>query len=126
MCNWVRLDGATRDREGVVKQFQENPDIKLFLISLKAGGVGLNLTEADYVLLFDPWWNDAVEQQAIDRAHRIGRQRPVVAKRYIVRESIEEKMLTIKGAKKGLAGQLIGEGMDGALTAADIQLLFIP
>ncbi|MBS3905358.1 MAG: DEAD/DEAH box helicase [Simkania sp.] len=107
------LDGATKNREEMVRQFQEDPEIKIFLISLKAGGVGLNLTKADYVLIADPWWNDAVEQQAIDRAHRLGRKTPVIARRYITALSIEEKMLRLKEHKKRLAGDLL-EGLEEA------------
>lgn len=104
---YVYLDGSTVDREGVVKQFQEKKDISIFLISLKAGGVGLNLTAADYVFLYDPWWNEAVENQAINRTHRIGRQQTVFAKRYITVESIEEKMMKLKSAKRSLIDQML-------------------
>lgn len=96
------LEGATQNREKEVIEFQENKDIPFFLISLKAGGTGLNLTAADYVLLYDPWWHEAAESQAISRAHRIGQTKPVIAKRYIASHSIEEKMLTLKRAKKAL------------------------
>jgi SNF2 family DNA or RNA helicase len=106
---YVYLDGSTRDREGVVSQFQEDSSISLFLISLKAGGIGLNLTAADYVFLYDPWWNEAVENQAIDRAHRIGRKDTVIAKRYIMAESIEEKILKLKAAKGALAEDLLND-----------------
>jgi len=108
----VYLDGSTTDREGVVKQFQEDPDVQIFLISLKAGGVGLNLTAADYVFLYDPWWNEAVEKQAIDRAHRVGKTGSVIARRYITALSIEEKMLKLKAHKTALSESLLeGEGM---------------
>jgi superfamily II DNA or RNA helicase len=105
----VYLDGSTKNREKVVNEFQENPEINLFLISLKAGGIGLNLTAADYVFLYDPWWNNAVENQAIDRAHRIGRKNTVIAKRYIITESIEEKMLKLKEAKSALAADVLDD-----------------
>lgn len=103
------LDGSVpAERRGeLVRTFQENPDSRLFLLSLKAGGVGLNLTAADTVILFDPWWNEAVERQAIDRAHRIGQKKTVFAKRYIVPNSIEEKMLQIKANKQQLSDQLL-------------------
>jgi superfamily II DNA or RNA helicase len=104
---YVYLDGSTKDREGVVSAFQEDPDIKVFLISLKAGGVGLNLTAADYVFLFDPWWNEAVERQAIDRVHRFGRKNTVVARRYVMAMSVEEKMLKLKAHKISLAKGLL-------------------
>ena len=87
------LDGATRDREAHVERFQNDPECGLFLISLKAGGLGLNLTAAEYVFLLDPWWNPAVEAQAVDRAHRIGQTRPVFAYRLIARDTVEEKVL---------------------------------
>ena len=104
----ILLDGSTpAERRGdFVKRFQEDPNCPLFLLSLKAGGVGLNLTAADYVLLFDPWWNDAVERQAIDRAHRIGQKKTVIAKRYLTVGSIEEKMLQLKVKKQQAADQL--------------------
>ena len=101
------LDGDTKDRESAVASFQEDPNVQIFLISLKAGGVGLNLTAADYVFLFDPWWNEAVERQAIDRAHRFGRRGAVIARRYIMAESIEEKMLKLKEHKVALAQGLL-------------------
>lgn len=105
----VYLDGSTQNREKVVTEFQEDPTINLFLISLKAGGIGLNLTAADYVFLYDPWWNNAVENQAIDRAHRIGRKETVIAKRYVTVESIEEKMMKLKAAKSALATDLLDD-----------------
>jgi SNF2 family DNA or RNA helicase len=99
---YVYLDGNTKDRKTPVEAFQHDPSISLFLISLKAGGVGLDLSQADYVLIYDPWWNEAVENQAIDRAHRIGRKTPLFVKRYVTLDSIEEKMLTLKEKKKDL------------------------
>ncbi len=110
---FVLLDGSTIDREAPVKQFQQDPKVPVFLISLKAGGVGLNLTAADYVLLFDPWWNEAAEKQAIGRAHRIGQKKPVLVKRYIAKESIEEKLLSLKNAKEKLASQILDEALIG-------------
>lgn len=101
------LTGSTRNREAVVKNFQENEDVKVFLISLKAGGTGLNLTEADYVYIVDPWWNPAVENQAIDRCYRIGQQKNVVAVRMICPDTIEEKIMKLQRIKKDLANQLI-------------------
>jgi SNF2 family DNA or RNA helicase len=95
------------------------------LISLKAGNAGLNLTAADYVFLIDPWWNTAVEQQAIDRTHRIGQQRKVFAYRLICRNTIEEKILQLQERKKQLADDLVGEevGFVKSLTEDDIQFL---
>jgi len=103
------LDGKTRDRGAKVTRFQEDPECKLFLISLKAGGLGLNLTAADYVFLLDPWWNPAVEAQAIDRAHRIGQSKRVFAYRLITRETVEEKVLALQATKRELADAIIGE-----------------
>lgn len=101
------LTGQTRNREKAVQSFQENPDIPVFLISLKAGGTGLNLTQADYVYLVDPWWNPAVENQAIDRAYRIGQQKNVMAVRLICPDTIEEKIMKLQETKKDLVKNLI-------------------
>lgn len=109
---YVYLDGSTKDREGTVRQFQEDPETQIFLVSLKAGGVGLNLTAADYVFLYDPWWNEAVERQAIDRAHRLGKTGTVIARRYITALSIEEKILRLKEHKTALSQHLL-ESEDG-------------
>jgi SNF2 family DNA or RNA helicase len=111
------IDGQTRDRAQQVNGFQEHEGPAVFLLSLKAAGVGLNLSAADYVLLYDPWWNDAAEAQAIDRAHRIGRQGTVLAKRYIVRETVEEKMLQLKQRKQGLAASIL-EDREGSVATA--------
>jgi SNF2 family DNA or RNA helicase len=107
------LDGQTRDRQACVDRFQTDPDCKLFLISLKAGGLGLNLTAAEYVFLLDPWWNPAVEAQAVDRAHRIGQTKPVFAYRLIAKDTVEEKVLELQQSKRDLANAIIGE--DNAL-----------
>lgn len=118
------LDGSTQNREAEVDRFQNDPAIPAFLISLKAGGVGLNLTAADYVMIYDPWWNEAVEQQAINRAHRIGRHDTVFAKRLILADSIEEKMLKVKAQKKGLVDDLLaGETEPTSLTSDDFAFL---
>ncbi|MEI6235084.1 MAG: DEAD/DEAH box helicase [Planctomycetota bacterium] len=119
------LDGKTRDRQAKVDRFQNDPDCKLFLISLKAGGLGLNLTAAEYVFLLDPWWNPAVESQAIDRAHRIGQTQQVFAYRLIVRDSIEEKVVMLQQNKRDLADAIIGAGnsMIGGLKREDLELL---
>ncbi len=106
----VKLTGETKNREEVVSRFQ-NETVPIFLISLKAGGSGLNLTAADYVLLFDPWWNEAVEDQAISRAHRIGRKDCVIAKRYVTLNTIEERMMLLKEKKRGLATEIFSEEM---------------
>ncbi len=101
------LDGKTRNRQEKVERFQDDPDCKLFLISLKAGGVGLNLTAADYVFLLDPWWNPAVEAQAIDRTHRIGQTKQVFAYRLIAKGTVEEKVLELQNTKRDLADAII-------------------
>ena len=101
------LDGRTRDRQARVERFQTEAEPKLFLISLKAGGLGLNLTAAGYVFLLDPWWNPAVEAQAVDRAHRIGQTQQVFAYRLIARDTVEEKVLELQNTKRDLAAAII-------------------
>lgn len=101
------LDGATRDRQARVERFQTDKDCGAFLISLKAGGLGLNLTAAEYIFILDPWWNPAVEAQAVDRAHRIGQTQPVFAYRLITRETVEEKVLELQKVKRDLAASII-------------------
>lgn len=101
------LDGSTKNRGEIVAEFQQNENIKLFLISIKAGGVGLNLTQADYVFILDPWWNPAVEQQAIDRTHRIGQDKKVFIYKFIAKDTVEEKILALQQRKKKLANALI-------------------
>jgi superfamily II DNA or RNA helicase len=119
------LDGATVDRQARVNRFQTDPGCPFFLISLKAGGLGLNLTAAEYVFLLDPWWNPAAEAQAIDRAHRIGQTRPVFAYRLLARGTIEERILELSQRKKKLAESVIeADGsLIGDLTAEDLDLL---
>jgi len=117
--NHVYLDGSTIDREKVVMQFQNDPKTSIFLISLKAGGIGLNLTAADYVFLYDPWWNEAAENQAINRAHRIGRKDTVIAKRYIAVETIEEKMMKLKAAKRNIIDSLLDDDMSSSTLSDD-------
>ena len=103
------LDGKTQDRQAPVERFQNDPAARLFLISLKAGGLGLNLTAADYVFILDPWWNPAVEAQAVDRAHRIGQARQVFVYRLIARDTVEEKVLQLQETKRNLADAILGE-----------------
>ncbi|HKP84047.1 MAG TPA: DEAD/DEAH box helicase [Pyrinomonadaceae bacterium] len=119
------LDGKTRDREGAVERFQNDPYCKLFLISLKAGGQGLNLTAAEYVFLLDPWWNPAVEAQAIDRAHRIGQTNRVFAYRLITRDTVEEKVLELQSTKRELADAIINadNSVIRNITSEDLRLL---
>jgi len=117
------LDGQTRNRKQIVDRFQRNDGCGVFLISLKAGGQGLNLTEADYVFILDPWWNPAVEMQAIDRAHRIGQTKPVFAYRIIARDTVEEKVLELQTSKRELADAIItaNDSLIRKLTAKDLQ-----
>jgi len=105
--SYAYLDGATRDRQEQVEQFQTGPKVPVFLISLKAGGLGLNLTAADYVFILDPWWNPAIEAQAIDRAHRIGQENKVFTYKFISKNTVEEKILALQRSKQRLASELI-------------------
>ena len=119
-----KLTGATTQREAVVTAFEADPDPCVFLISLKAGGAGLNLTAASYVVLFDPWWNPAVEAQAIDRAHRIGQTRTVIAYRMLAVGTIEEKIWELQQRKAALVADVLGEdGFARALTPKDLYYL---
>jgi SNF2 family DNA or RNA helicase len=123
------LDGSTEvvKRQELVNQFNSNEsDAKVFLLSLKAGNAGLNLTSADYVFLFDPWWNKAVEQQAIDRTHRIGQTKSVFAYKMICKGTIEEKIITLQQRKSKLSEELIGgdDGFVKSLTEDDVAFLF--
>ncbi|MGD1843475.1 MAG: DEAD/DEAH box helicase [Thermonemataceae bacterium] len=122
---YAYLDGSTKNRQEQVDKFQQESQIQIFLISLKAGGVGLNLTAAEYVFILDPWWNPAIEAQAIDRAHRIGQKQTVITYKFIVKDSVEEKILALQGAKQRLAQELITaeEGFMKNLTQEDILLL---
>lgn len=118
------LDGSTTNREKVVDDFQNDPNQSLFFVSLKAGGVGLNLTAADYVYLYDPWWNEAVEEQAINRAHRIGREDVVIAKRLVIAESIEEKMMKLKAMKRLAIEEILDtDSSPSDLTVEDLKFL---
>jgi non-specific serine/threonine protein kinase len=122
----VYLDGSTKNRQAVIDEFQENEENKIFLLSLKAGGVGINLTAADYVIHFDPWWNPAVENQATDRAHRIGQVKPVFVYRMITRDTIEEKIHNMQQKKKELADSVITDETSWLkrLSLSDIENLF--
>jgi superfamily II DNA or RNA helicase len=119
------LDGATRDRGERVERFQQDPNCQLFLISLKAGGTGLNLTAAEYVFLLDPWWNPAVETQAIDRTHRIGQTKPVFAYRLVAKETVEERILELQSQKRALADAILDESGGGlrGLQREDVEQL---
>ncbi|RRR72297.1 MAG: serine/threonine protein kinase [Candidatus Viridilinea halotolerans] len=123
---YAYLDGSTRNRQQVVDRFQSEEDLPFFLISLKAGGVGLNLTAADYVIHVDPWWNPAVEMQATDRTHRIGQTKPVFVYKLITRDTVEEKILKLQEQKRALVEQLINAegGIFKSLTRDDVDVLF--
>lgn len=119
------LDGSTKNRKDEVNQFQEDPSRQVFLISLKAGGLGLNLTAADYVFILDPWWNPAIEAQAVDRAHRIGQENKVFIYKFISKDTVEEKILALQKSKMDLANALISteESFMKKLTKEDIEAL---
>ncbi len=125
---YAYFDGSTTatDREKAIREFQDNDSCRVFLISLKAGGVGLNLTAADYVYIVDPWWNPAVEQQAIDRTHRIGQTKNIFAYRMICKDSIEDKILLLQDRKRILAKDLIADddGFVKSLSREDVEYLF--
>ncbi len=117
----LRLDGATRDRAAVVGAFQDDAGPPVMLVSLKAGGTGINLTAADHVFLLDPWWNPAAEDQAADRAHRIGQDRPVLVTRLVAEGTVEERILELQERKRALAEAALGDGAEGArLTREDL------
>ena len=122
---YAYLDGQTRNRKDVVQRFQTDPDLPVFLISLKAGGVGLNLTAAEYVFIMDPWWNPAVEAQAIDRTHRIGQQKPVFAYRMICEDTVEQRILELQSRKRDLAKAIVGgdQNVLSNLTRDDLERL---
>jgi superfamily II DNA or RNA helicase len=121
---FCRLDGSTRDRAEVVDRFQDPSGPPVMLISLKAGGTGLNLTAADHVFLLDPWWNPAVEDQAADRAHRIGQDRPVLVQRLVAAETVEERMLELQERKRALASAATGDPRGGGgITREDLLAL---
>jgi non-specific serine/threonine protein kinase len=119
------LDGTTKERLEQVDLFNSNPNIPIFLISLKAGGTGLNLTSADYVIHYDPWWNPAVENQATDRTHRIGQTRQVFSYKLICQNTVEEKILMLQEQKRGVAESIIpGQDAWKSLTREDLEMLF--
>ena len=120
------LTGKTKDRQSAVENFNNNPNIPIFLISLKAGGTGLNLTGADYVIHYDPWWNPAVEDQATDRAYRIGQTKKVFVYRLITKNTVEEKIQKIKGRKRDLVDSVVSidRNITKSLTMEDIKEIF--
>ncbi|MFI5388698.1 MAG: DEAD/DEAH box helicase, partial [Candidatus Eremiobacterales bacterium] len=122
------LDGTTKNRSKVLDDFKREDGPPVFLMSLKAGGVGLTVTEADYVILYDPWWNPAIERQAIDRTHRIGQTKPVTAYRLVTLGSVEEKIQALQGRKQALADSVIAtdSAFAKSLTREDLDDLFAP
>jgi SNF2 family DNA or RNA helicase len=120
--SYAYLDGRTRNRERVVQRFR-NKTASVFLISLKAGGFGLNLAEADYCFVLDPWWNPATEAQAVDRTHRIGQTKTVMVYRLVAKDTIEQKVMDLKARKEELFASVVGsEALAGAaLTAEEIR-----
>jgi len=120
--NYTRLDGTTRDRASVVQNFQDPEGPPVLLASLKAGGLGINLTAADHVFILDPWWNPAAEDQAADRAHRIGQNRPVIVYRLVAEDTVEERILALQEKKRALSEAALG-GAAGALTRGDLLAL---
>jgi SNF2 family DNA or RNA helicase len=122
---WCRLDGATRDRDAEIARFAAADGPPIFLLSLKAGGTGLNLTAADYVVHLDPWWNPAVEDQATDRAHRIGQTRPVVSVRLVAEDTVEERILALQERKRELVRAALDEdALARALSSEELAALF--
>lgn len=122
---WNRLDGSTTDRGSVVNEFQSDGGPSVMLLSLKAGGVGLNLTAADHVFLLDPWWNPAVEDQAADRTHRIGQDKPVFVYRVVAKDTVEERILALQEKKRAVADAALGEaGRAVSITREDLMALF--
>jgi SNF2 family DNA or RNA helicase len=123
--DYCYLDGSTRNRMDVVDRFQNNETIPVFLISLKAGGVGLNLTGADTVIHFDPWWNPAAEAQATDRAHRIGQNKVVTSYKLIVSNSVEERVLQMQNTKRRLLEEIFeaSEANNSKIGLEDLRLL---
>jgi len=124
--NYSKIIGASskKEREKNINEFETRDDIKLFLISIKAGGVGLNLTAADYVIIIDPWWNPAVESQAINRAHRIGQKKNVIVYRFISKNTIEEKIKFLQNKKQTLSNEIIDFEKDIKLNQEEIKALF--
>ncbi len=120
---WLSGQTTSSDREKQVRSFQENPELQSFLISIKAGGTGLNLTAADYVFILDPWWNPFIEKQAIARAHRIGQERNVIALKFITRETIEEKILRLQDRKTQLAEDILETGQKTTFSREELEFL---
>jgi SNF2 family DNA or RNA helicase len=126
--NHLYLDGTTKDRQSLIDTFNTDPNVRLFLISLKAGGTGLNLTAADTVFIYDPWWNPSVESQAVDRAHRIGQTKAVSVYRLVTENSVEQKIMALKSKKSKVVDALMSEqGLSTMkLSKTDLESLFDP
>jgi len=122
---YLMMTGSTRDREALVNKFQNDKKYSLFLMTLKVGGVGLNLTKADYVFIFDPWWNKSAENQAIDRTHRIGQKNKVFAYKMITKGTIEEKILELQMQKQDMTDMVIGGDESGLkqLSSSDLDYI---
>jgi SNF2 family DNA or RNA helicase len=121
------IEGKTKDRQAEVKRFANDPKVSVFLLSLRAGGTGLTLVEADTVILFDPWWNPMVEAQAMDRAHRIGQTKTVNVYKLVTKGTVEEKVMDLQDRKRKLFDALVQETTEAMedLTWADVQGLFV-
>ena len=121
---FTRLDGSTGDRGAVVREFQSESGPPVMIVSLKAGGTGLNLTAADHVFLLDPWWNPAVEDQAADRAHRMGQERPVIVHRMVTKDTVEERMIGLQDRKRKIADVALGSASQAtAITREELLAL---
>ncbi|MDR0550771.1 MAG: DEAD/DEAH box helicase, partial [Spirochaetaceae bacterium] len=121
----LTMTGATGNRQALVRTFQTDPDIKAFIMTLKTGGTGINLTAADYIFIMDPWWNSAAEAQAIDRSHRIGQTNPVFCYRLIARDTIEERILELQSRKKDLAGALLSDDAGALKSLSEDDIAFL-
>ncbi|GMO39703.1 MAG: DEAD/DEAH box helicase [Termitinemataceae bacterium] len=121
----LTMTGATHDRMSLVRRFQSDPEIKAFVMTLKTGGTGLNLTAADYIFIMDPWWNSAAESQAIDRSHRIGQQNPVFCYRLIAKDTIEERIVELQKRKTDLAGALLSDDAGALKTLSEDDVSYL-
>jgi non-specific serine/threonine protein kinase len=120
---WLTGDLVAKDRQREINRFEKDESVRSFLISMKSGGTGLNLTAAEYVFILDPWWNPTTEQQAIARAHRIGQDKNVIAVKFITKDSIEEKILKLQQRKSRLAKDIIDHVNTGGFSQGDIEFL---
>jgi SNF2 family DNA or RNA helicase len=121
--SFQRIDGSTSNRDKIVSEFQEEDGPGVLLLSLKAGGVGLTLTAADHVYILDPWWNPAVEDQASDRAHRIGQDKPVMVYRLVAQDTVEERVIELQNRKRALLAAAVGD--TGEVSLSKDELLFL-